>query len=273
MDLINSVLNTIFAVLFMPFNHLAPMWGLLVISAITGVGMLFVFKATSDQKGIKRAKNLVKGHFLAIRLYKDEVSLMFNTMKNILFSNAAYMRKSLRPMLFLFLPVGMIMVQLGSRYEYRPLRVGESTLVSLRVTNADIDLMSVELELPKDVVLEVPPVRALELREVTWRMHAQQPGSYKLAFRYGEQKVEKTLYAIDELEPLATRISKNNIEVKFLNPSEGSLPRTSFASLISVKYPGRKFQMFGINVHWLLAFFVTSLIAAFALKGLVGVEV
>jgi len=272
-DLINSILSAIFGILFMPFSHLTPVWGLLAIAAATGVGMLFVFKATSDQKGIKQAKNLVKGHFLAIRLYKDEVSLMFNTMKNILVSNLAYMKKSLRPMLFLILPVGVIMVQLGSRYEHRPLRVGESTLVTLKANGSDIDLMSVQIEVPKGVELEVPPVRALELREVTWRLHAQQSGSFMLAFKYGEQRVEKSLYAIDKLEPLATQISTDNIEVKFLNPSEASLPGSSFASMISITYPERGLNLFGANVHWLVAFFLTSLIAAFALKGLVGVEV
>ncbi len=246
---------------------------MLGISVFTGVAMLFIFKATSDQDGIRRAKNLVKGHFLAIRLYKDEVSLMMNTMKNIILSNLLYMRKSLRPMLFLTLPVGFILVQLGSRYEYRPLRVGEASIVTLRVADRNIDPMLIELDLPAGLVSEIPAVRALEAGEISWRIRAQAPGDFQLLFKYADQEVSKTLFATDQLRPLAAEVASDNIGVKFMNPAEASLPAASFASLVSVEYPKRDFEMLGASMHWLVAFFVISLIAAFGLKGFVGVEV
>lgn len=272
MNLINTIFNSLFDLLFLPFKNGNPAWPLLVISIVTGIAMLFVFKATSNQSGIKQAKNLVKGHFLAIRLYKDDIGLMFNTMKNIMVSNLLYMKQSLRPMLFLLVPTGLILIQLGVRYEYRPLHAGESTIVSLTLDDgANID--DVELRLPDGLFLEIPPVRIKQLREINWRVKAGKPGKYTLAFAHSSEIVEKRLLVVDKLVPVASKIASDDFSVALLNPSESSLPVSSFAASVSVVYPFREFEFAGFGTHWLIAFFVVSLVAAFGLKGFLGVEV
>lgn len=275
LDIINSFFSSIFNALFLPFKNVHPAWGMLVISFLTGIVMLFIFKATSDQAGIKKAKNLVKGHFLAIRLYRDDISLMFDTMKNILLSNFLYMRKSVRPMLFLFIPVAIIIVQLGVRYEHRPLQVGESTVVTLRLEKSafPVDVKQITLELPEGLSLEIPPVRIAQLGEINWRIKAETPGTYHLLFRDDDKTVSKELQVVDSLQPVTSEIAKDDAITVLLNPAESSLSEASFASAIHVFYPKRKFDILGINMHWLLAFFIISLVAAFSFKGLLGVEV
>lgn len=275
LDIFNSIVNTIFGLFFLPFKNASPLWGMLVVSFITGIVMLFVFKATSDQLGIRKAKNLVKGHFLAIRLYRDDIALMFDTMKNILLSNLLYMKKSLRPMLFLLAPVAIILVQLGSRYEFRPFKVGETIVVSLRLAHGsdDVNLNQVELALPSGLTVDMPPVRIDALNEVNWRVKAVQAGEYDLTFKYEGLAVTKRVYVKDALLPIAPQIGQDNVAVTLMNPAEPSLPASSFASGISVVYPRRDSEFFGFHLHWLMAFFVFSLIAAFSFKGFLGVEV
>ncbi len=275
LDIINSTLNAIFNIFFLPFEDGRPFWALLLVSFVTGILMLVIFKATSDQSGIKRAKDLVKGHFLAIRLYRDDIGLMFDTMKNIVLSNLFYMRKSLRPMLFLIVPVALVLIQLGSRYEFRPFRVGESIVVSLQLaeTNEPTDFSQVELSLPAGLRTDMPPVRVESRGEINWRLRAEAPGEYSLTFRYGDQSVTKKLRVLDRLVPVAPSVARDQLVVTLLNPAEPSLPETSFAKLISVTYPRRDFEFFGWQIHWLVAFFVLSLVAAFAFKGFLGVEV
>ncbi len=161
LNILNYFFNIIFNVIFFPFKNMDPIWGMLVVSFVTGIVMLFVFKATSDQIGIKKAKNLVKGHFLAIRLYRDDITLMFVTMKNIIMSNLLYMKKSFRPMLFLIIPVGVILIHLGTRYEFRPFKVGETIIVSIRLDDKiqDLNLNNVVFELPDGLTSDMPPVR------------------------------------------------------------------------------------------------------------------
>jgi len=273
MNIVNSIISALFGILFLPFQGLAPVWGMLAVSFITGILMLLVFKATSDQKGIKRAKNLVKGHFLATRLYKDDISVMFETIGNIIKSNLAYMQKSLRPMLVMMLPVGAVLIQLGVRYEFRPLQINETSVVSLSVDDASVKLQDVTLELPEGVTLDMPPVRIEPLREISWRIRAKKQGRYKLIFRYEKNIIEKELQVSESLIPLAAAISSNDIGTAVMNPSEKSIPEHTFASMVSIAYPQREFQAFGFSGHWLVAFFVFSLVAAFGFKGFFGVEV
>jgi len=274
MDIFNSIINFIFNILFLPFKNLDPVWGMIVISFLTGIVMLLIFKVTSDQKGIKRAKDLVKAHFLAIRLYRDDISLMFETMRNILASNVGYIKQSMRPMLFLIVPVALILVQLGVRYEFRPLQVGESTVLTLRLQdNATLDdLKNVELDLPDGLTLAAPPVRIETLQEISWRIEAGKTGVYDVGIRLGDKRVEKRIHVVAELVQVTPRVA-NDLTTPLMFPGERTLDNTTFAAAISLNYPRRDFTFFGLEIHWLIVFFVLSVVFGFAFKNVMGVEV
>jgi len=273
-DTFNGVANFIFNIIFYIFTNLNPIWGMIFISFITGIAMLFIFKRTSDQDGIKMAKNHVKAHFLAIRLYKDDLKVMMETMKNILLSNLLYMKKSLRPMLFLIVPMAIILIQIAARYEHRPLRVGESTIVTLTVDKQKaVNLYDVELELPDAFSLDIPPVRVMQLRQINWRITAKKPGIYDLIFKSNNREVKKRIQIENGLKPVSPSVAQDQIAVTLLNPAESSLPAESFASAISVIYPEREFHFLGFNFHWLIAFFIFSMVSAFSFKSFLGVEV
>ena len=132
-NLINTVFNVIFSVLFLPLNRLSPIWGLTIFSLITGLLMIVIFKRVSNQEGIRRVKNHIKAHLLELRLYKDSAGLSLVAMKDIFISNGKYLGLALRPMLVLMIPVIIIIIQLAARFEYRTLSVGETTIVRTTV--------------------------------------------------------------------------------------------------------------------------------------------
>lgn len=274
MDIFNSVLNSLFNILFIPFKNVNPVWGMLGVSFLTGIIMLFIFKVTSDQAGIRKAKNHVKAHFLAIRLYRDDISLMLDTMKNIFLSNFYYMKKSLKPMMFLILPVALILIHLGTRYEHRPLKVGESTILSLRLEkNTTLaQLNSIKLELPESLSCDAPPVRIEQLNEINWRIKAEKPGNYELAFSLEGKTIKKRLQVVDELVAVTSRVARGSFTTTLMNPAEPSLPGSVPVAFITVDYPKRDFNLLGFNLHWLVAFFVLSLVFGFSFKGVLGVE-
>jgi uncharacterized membrane protein (DUF106 family) len=272
-DIINSLFSGIFNFLFFPFKNLNPVWGMLVISLVASVVILLILKATSDQAGIKRAKNLMKGHFLAFRLYRDDIGLMLDTFKNMLLSNLLYLRKSFKPILFFIVPVVTIIIQLGVRYEYRPFRVGEPIVVTLQTDDLaeKVALSRVELELPEGLTSEIPPVRIEQLREINWRLHAEKPGVYDLVFKYNGSVISKRIEVEQPLVAVSQTLEQPSYST-LINPAEKSLPAANFASAVSVLYPKRDFSVIGINLHWLVAFFVFSFVMAFGLKGVFDVE-
>ncbi len=272
-DIINSIFSGIFNALFFPFKNLNPLWGMLAISLLASIVILLILKATSDQAGIKRAKNLMKGHFLAFRLYRDDIGLMLDTFKNMLFSNLLYLRKSFKPILFFILPVVVIIIQLGARYEYRPFRIGEPIIVTLQADDLaeKVDLSQVELQLPEGLTADMLPVRIKQLREINWRLLAEKPGVYEIVFKFGENSVKKRIEVEQPLVAVSPAVEQPSFKA-LINPAERSLPTSSFAAAISILYPRRDFDVFGFNLHWLVAFFVVSLILALALKRVFDVE-
>jgi uncharacterized membrane protein (DUF106 family) len=278
METLNHILNFTFDGLLGLFSGLNPSFGLLAVSVITGVLMLLVFRHTSDQKGIKRAKNLVKAHFLAIRLYKDDISQMLSTMKNIIVSNLFYMSKSLKPMMFMLVPVALVLIQLDSRYEHRPFKIGEPTIVSVRLTPDKTPstlsaLSEVTLHAPEGIKIETPPLRIPEKLEVAWRIRMEKEGIYDLIIQSGGQKFSKRLNVSSELTALALNKERTSFTAALFNPAEISLPSDSPFESIAITYPKRTLNMFGVSFHWLAGFFVLSLIAGFALKGVFKVEI
>jgi len=280
MEILNRILNFVFDGVLGLFAGLDPAYGLLVISVVTGVLMLSVFRFTSDQKGIKRAKNLVKAHFLAIRLYKDDISQMFSTMKNIIVSNLLYMSKSVKPMLFMLVPVGLVLIQLESRYEHRPFKVGESTVITVRqhvsgdANSASLDALSkISLKVPAGIKIETPALRIPGEAEVSWRIKMEQEGSFDLQINDDGREFQKRVYVSNALTALSPSKDRKSFSASLFSPAEPSLPADAPVESIMLTYPKRDLSLWGFGFHWLIGFFVLSLIAGFALKGVFKVEI
>jgi hypothetical protein len=58
-----------------------------------------------------------------------------------------------------------------------------------------------------------------------------------------------------------------------LNPGEMPIAKDSSVKQIKIDYPSRSIEIFGWNLHWLIVFFVLSIVFGFAFKGLFKVEV
>ncbi|NOR12743.1 MAG: hypothetical protein GQ545_05770, partial [Candidatus Aminicenantes bacterium] len=107
----NRVFGKIFDLLFIPFRDMNPWVGMIIISFLTGLLMLVIFRYTSNQAGIKKAKNKIKAHLLELRLYKDSLGLSLKAQGNILLANLKYITHSFKPMLVMIIPVILILIQ------------------------------------------------------------------------------------------------------------------------------------------------------------------
>ena len=73
MNALNGLLTKIFDVILVPLEFMGNEMALILLSGIFGVLALVVFKYISSQKGIKAAKDKIKGHMIAIRLYQNDL--------------------------------------------------------------------------------------------------------------------------------------------------------------------------------------------------------
>jgi uncharacterized membrane protein (DUF106 family) len=265
---INAIVNTLFS----PLGKLSFGLGIIASSAITGIVMLLIFLYTSNQEKIKRVKDIIKGYILEIRLYKDSPGVIMRAFVTILKKNMTYLRYAFVPLLFVILPVILILVNLNFRYNYRGFQPGEKVVVKAQLVR-DADIRAVRLSVPDGLILETPGVHLQDSHEIDWRLRIDRQGDYDLNFEYDGERISKRIVAKSDLELLSpVRVDSRFVPV-LLNPAESPLPGSSKFTRIEVSYPARVNAVLGMTVHWLVAFFVVSLVFAFALKGPFRVEI
>ncbi|MCK4413102.1 MAG: hypothetical protein KAY32_06125 [Candidatus Eisenbacteria sp.] len=272
------VINGIFNVIFAPFKAMHPAIGLLVISVITGIVMLLIFGKTSNQRAIRYAKGKLKAHISEIWLFRDDLPQMLIAFFRVLANTGRYFVHSLRPLIFLMIPVIIIMVMLGVRYQHRPFHPGESALVSVKVddpswTHGD----AVQLLASPGLKVASAPLRIPDLREIDWRVEALAPGEHELTLQTPAGEITKTILVSEGKMPLVPIAPGRGqtFSAEFLTfPVEPPLPKnTGIVSLKITGWPTRDLRILGLKVNWLIAFFVISMVAGFSVKGLFGVEV
>lgn len=272
MSSINFLMTHAFDLLFRPFVA-GPGWlSLVVFSVVVCVCGLVVYKYTSNQSAIKRIKDRIKGHTLAIKLFKDDLGVMFRSLGHILRCSLSLFRYALVPLLVMMVPFVLVTAQLGLRYQRRPLHVGESVVVSAKLA-PEVDLLAdiPTLETGPGIITETPPVRIPSEHQVLWRVRATEPGRHTFRVRLGEQAVEKTLTVGEHYERVSVLRSNGGFWEALIYPAEGPLPADSVVQAISVAYPDRDSWFCGTTV-WVLWLMGLSFVLTFLFKPLLGVE-
>lgn len=275
MWIFHSIFGKIFDVLFFPFRTLSPWGGMIFVSLLTGLFMLLIFRIASNQKGIKNVKNKIKAHLLELRLYKDSLSLSFKSQANILRYNLKYISYSARPMLIMIVPLILIIVHLNLWFGYQSLSLGEKTLLKVKMkegTNPlDLDL---SIETSPGLKVETPPLRIEEEGEINWRLRAEKKGVHEFMLIFNDQKIHKKIsVAQSPLSKIsATRVRKNFL-AQVLHPGEAPLPSDTPLKSVEIAYPSKSMNLFGWHIHWIIVYFILSIIFGFALKGILKVEI
>ena len=275
MGVINGILNAVFNIIFAPFRGMNPWVAMLVISLGTGILMIFIYKLVSNQAGILRTKNLIKAHLLELRLYKDSMAASFRSYGAILWANVKYVGHALRPLLVMIVPVLLILIQLNAWFGYQSLRPGEPFLLKVKLAEGQDPMQTnLQVEPSETYRVETPALRMVEEREIDWRLSPTRNGRHEIAFTLDGTRIVKTLAVgqkpLSRLSPL--KPGRKFMDVAF-NPFEPSLDKGLPINSIEVAYPEARLVFLGIHFHWLVAFFLLSIIFGFGLKGLFRVEI
>jgi hypothetical protein len=242
------------------------------VSLVAAVLMLLVFKATSNQPKLEAVKRQIHACLFEIRLFNDDLLAILRAQVEILRHNLRYLGLSLVPMLFMIVPLLLVIAQLQFHYGYEGLRPGQDFLLEVKLAAPPgLSRPAASLEAPGGLVVETPPVFIPSQRELAWRVRATEWGDYQLRLRVDGQEYAKAV----QVSKAVRRRSPVRLEAGFLNdllyPAEEALPKGSLVTSISVQYPEASVSLLGWRVHWMVAFFVLSIVFAFALRGRFGV--
>jgi uncharacterized membrane protein (DUF106 family) len=270
---INLVMTGLLDLVVWPFRTLDPIWALLVVSLLAGVLMLWLFGKTSNQERIRTVRDWIRGNMMAIRLYGDDLGVLFKLQGRILRATMTYMRLALVPMLVLIVPTLLILIQLNLRFASRPLVPGESTVVKVTLRDGSATSAPVELEVPHGITIETEAVRIESLGQLAWRIRGDTAGRYTLVVKSGGEGLEKEVVVGDRWGAVSEKRTGEGFLDSLLYPGEPPIDAESPIRAVEIQYSALSVALFGFELHWLLVFFVASIAFGFAFKRALGVEI
>jgi uncharacterized membrane protein (DUF106 family) len=275
MHIVNLVFGRVVDLILLPFRTLSPWFGMIAASLVTALLMLEVYKLTSNQASIRRAKDRIKAHLYEMRLYKDNMRVTLAAQGAILKANLAYMGANLKPLAVMIVPLVLVLAQLSLWFDRSPLKPGEEALVKAGLeASADPVTLDLALETPPGLEITAPAVRIADEHEVVWRIKALSPGAGRLLLRTGGRTVEKSVVVGGRpLTKVSALASRGSFWKRVLYPGERPLPADTPVRSVEIMYPARTLAAFGLNVHWLIAYLVLSIVFGFAFKGVFKVEI
>lgn len=267
MGLINLILKKLIELLFLPWKNLSPWIALIFISFLTGLLLVAVYKAFSNQQAIKIAKNRIKAHLLELRLFSDDFIVSLRAQGQLLYWNFKYFLQALRPLLVMIIPLFLLLSHLNLWFAWQPLKPGERTIVKIKLKET-IDPLQVNviLEATEGYEVETPPLRIEAEKEINWRIRALKSGQFDMPIIINQQRITKEIViGHDALKRLSSVRPASGLLQQLMAPGEKPLSNSSLKEIV-VAYPPRRFNFLGLKIHWLVAYFILSIIAGFILK-------
>lgn len=275
MGVVNLVAAKIVDILVLPFRGLSPWFAMIFVSLATAFLMLWIFKLTSNQERIKKAKNAIKAHLLELRLFKDDMRISLRAQGKILKANLTYVTANLKPMLVMIVPIILVLAQLNLWFGAAALKPGEQALVKVGLDKAKDPLaIEIGLEPSAGIAVETPGVRVPDEHEIAWRIRALADGPATLTFTVAGRTIVKPVAvggrALAKVSPLTV---DRSVFRQLLYPGEKPLPGDAPLRSIEILYQAKNLSFFGLSVNWLIAYFILSIIFGFAFKGIFKVEI
>jgi hypothetical protein len=272
MDLVNQAIARGLLLYQSIFGEGHELPGLTVLSMVAGVVMLWVFGKTSNQAAIRAAKNRIHASLYVLRLYDDDAKVLWEAQKSLVRSNGIYMLHMMRPLLLAILPMMALLLHMDAIYGRSPLPLGESATLTIQLAPAEpVAAVTPQLEMPAGFVVETPGVRVEAENQVSWRVRAVREGSGTIRIAGGGGTLHKQIDAGGGIRHLSER-SAASLYGRFMHPGE---PRIQAAGVeyVELRYPSRYLKVAGIEMHWLVWFFVVSSATALLLRNRLGVAI
>ena len=267
MGILNALLGGAINALLFPFRGFPPLVGLTVVSVVAGVAMLLVFKVTSNQKGVTAVKRRIAAGIFEIRLFNDDPRAIVRAQYDIMRHTFTYLGLNMVPVLWMIVPLVLVIIQLQFHYGYRGLEPGDVALVKVTFNgDAPPDEPDVSLEVDPGIEVESPLLWIPSLREADWRIAATQPGEHEVRVRIGGEVYSKRVNVSDDIvRRTPVRPSAGFVD-QLVYPVERPLPKNSPVEAITVTYPEAEIGFLFWDMHWIIVFFIISIVTAFVLQ-------
>jgi hypothetical protein len=268
MEFIRSIAGMLSSAVLSPLSGHHALIGLIPLSVLLGIGMLWIFGQTSDQEAIRKIKGKLQAHLYEMRLFTDEPVLIWKAQRGLLAANARYIGLMLIPALAASIPMILILTQMESFYGHSPLSTGREAIVTVQMKGALPDTAPA-LRAPEGIAVESPAIRVAGTRQISWRIRALHPVEGVLQVAFPDRTIEKGIVAAQGPRYFSERRVSSPFDLIWY-PAEARLSAGD-VDWIEVRYPEATVHALGMDLHWLIWFLVLSMASALLLKRRFGV--
>lgn len=168
-NIIGNILTLMLDIILIPFRSLPSIWGLLFISLLSGLGMISIFRLTSNQEKISRIRKKMLGEIFGILLHVSNPAAVMRFAGHLIWSNTLYLLYIFKPLLVIAIPFMLIWGQLDARYGTD---TGDrNTPVTVTVEYEDSLPERDEINVAGSGIEIIPPVVMVDtLRQVSFRI-------------------------------------------------------------------------------------------------------
>lgn len=270
---VNVPMNALGEFLLAPVAVLPGWLSNTLIAAVVGVVLLIIFKYTSNQRAIGRVRDDIKANMLALKLFKDSISVTLQSQGRIFKAALLLLFYAIKPMAVMIVPVSLILAQMGLWYQARPLLPGEETIITMKLRDdPKVPLTAPIIASISGAEVTEGPSRIFTKSEICWNIRANKNGYHHIIFQVGQRKVEKELTIGDGFMRVSAKRPGWHWADILLHPAEKPFGPDSVVQSISVNYPDRISRTSGTD-WWLIYFFVASLFFALIFKPFLKVRI
>jgi len=269
-----NVLMNAFGRFFLAPIAVLPGWlSNMIISAVTGLFLLVIFKYTSNQRAIGKIRDDIKAHMLALKLFRDSISVTLHAEVRIFKGAFLLLFHAIPPMLVMILPVSLLLAQMSLWYQSRPLLPGELAVMTVKLNdNVEGNWPTVNVEPTSAAEVTVGPVRVLSKGEICWEIKALENGKHHITLNVNRHQIEKDLAIGDGFMRVSSTRPALNWANILMNPAEKPFAPDSIVQSVTIDYPDRLSKTSGAD-WWLIYFFIASMVFAFISRPFLKVRI
>ena len=260
-------------IIFLPIGIMPGWLSNTIISCLAGVGMLYIFKLTSDQKAIGRIRDGIKADLLTVKLFKDSLPVTLAAQGRLLKGAGLLLLNSLIPLAVMIVPICLLLSQMGVWYQHAPLPPKQTIIVAMKLASTDPDIIdTVTLHADPAFETTIGPHRIPATGQVWWELRGLREGRHQMVFDVAGQQITKSLSVGTGLMPISKLRPDRTFTDVLLNPAEPSFQADSPVQWIDIQYDERQSWTSGAD-NWVIYFFIASMIFALAFKSALGVRI
>jgi hypothetical protein len=274
-SMVNTISSSAFEIWLTPFRGLSPLVQVCITALPVTIFALVVFRLVSNQAGITRTKDLIKGYLLELWLYKDDPVVLLRAQGQVLLNSLKYFKYSLVPLLIMIVPMALVIVQVETHFGWRGLHPDESVIVTATLkpgagAGKPLSSLDASLSVPGGLTLETPLLRLEKERQVLWRVRPDAPGKHEIQLKIGESVARAGIESDQGATALAPVVYQAGDWRELGYPAGQPLASGSSVESVEVAYPRRYGEYLGLSgASWMLL--GASLVFGFALRGVFGV--